>query len=253
MKSLNRFSAPCARISLAVLLFVTAPATLWAQDDEGPAQINIRLVDVKPGSNAEWQAAIAEVAAASEAAGWLFYHVYQRLRGPNLPTYSIITPGGATNDLPPRDIDQSVFDRLGHSQNGNALMTVLFYPELGISTGSVAPSGEFMSVRVRTVSPSNRQAYFDWHANELTPAAREGGVTDLRSGRVAVGGNTNTFVRFYYGDTPQSAPAGGGNIGQSMNQRDFQRMIANEASLIVADEMYLYRFREDLSFTAAGQ
>lgn len=253
MTLFHKLFAPLAPASLIVLLFATAPATLWAQEDQGPNLVSIRLVDVKPGSNAEWQAAIAEVAAAAEAAGWQFFHVYQRLRGPNLPTYSIITPDGASNDLPPLDIDQSVFDRLGHSQNGNDLMTVAFFPELGISTGSVAPSGEFMSVRVRTASPSNRQAYFDWHANELTPAAREGGVTDLRAGRVVVGGNTNIFIRFYYGDTVQSAPAGGGNIGQVMDERDFERMIAREASLIVADEMYVYRFREDLSFTAAGQ
>ena len=244
------FQCSCALLArvLAVLLFFTGPASLWAQEDEGPAQVNVRLVDVKPGSNAEFQAAIGEVNAAWEAAGRPWFHVYQRVRGPNLPTYAIITPGPGT-DLPPIDIDGNVFDRINHSTNGSDLMTVAFFPELGISTGSVEPSGEFMSVRVRVVSPSNRQAYFDWHANELTPAARAGGVTDLRAGRVVFGGNTDTFVRYYYGDSVQSAPTGGGNIAEAMEPRDFERMIAREADLIVADEMYIYRFRDDLSST----
>lgn len=242
--------APMARVSLAALLLVAASATAWAQDED-PGVISVRLVDVRPGSNSEFQAAIAEVAAASEAAGRPFFHVYQLVRGPNLPAYSIITLDGAFNELPPMNIDPSVFDRINHSLNGSDLMTVLVFPQLSIGSGSVVPSGEFMSVRVRTTSPSNRQAYFDWHANVLTPAARQGGVTDLRAGRVLMGGNSNTFVRFYYGDSVQSAPGGGGNIAEAIGQREFDRMIEREASLIVSDQMYIYRFREDLSSTAA--
>ena len=248
MKSFQRCFAPLARVSLLSLLLVAAPATLRAQDDEGPGQINVRLVDVKPSSNSEFQAAIAEVAAAWGAAGRPFFHVYERLRGPNLPGYTIVTLDGAFNDLPPLDIDQSVFDRIGHSINGSDLMTLSMYPELSIASGRMVP-GEFMFVRVRTTSPSNAQAYFDWHANELTPALRQAGVTDVRSGRVLMGGNSNTFVRFYYGDSFASAPGGGANLAQSMGQREFERMLTREAGLVVTAEQYMYRFREDLSFS----
>lgn len=235
---------------LLVSMTLAAPALLFAQEDAGPALVSVRLVNVIPGSNNEFQAAIAQLAAANEAAGRPYFHVYQRVRGPDLPSYAIITMDGAFSEQPPLDIDASVFDRINHSLYGSDLMTIAFDPELGISTGSVEPSGEYMSVRVRTTSPANRQAYYDWHANELTPAAREGGIRDLRAGRVILGGNSNTFIRYYYGDSIQSAPGGGGNLGQALGERDFQRLIDNEAALIQSDEMYIYRFREDLSWTA---
>jgi hypothetical protein len=251
MKTIRRSFSQLANALLATIFLLAAPAALWGQQLENPGLISVRLVDVRSGAEAEFEAAIAEVAAASQAAGRPYFHVFQTIRGSNLPSYSIITADGAFNDLPPLDIDASVFDRIGHSLNGNQLMTVNIAQALSIIPPSgVAPSGDFMYVRVRRTTPSNQQAYFDWHENQLTAALRDAGAADVRAGRVIMGGNTNTFVRFYYGDTFRSAPTGGVNLAESMGERDFGRMLDAEADLTVASEDYVYRFRADLSFTA---
>jgi hypothetical protein len=127
-----------------------------------------------------------------------------------------------------------------------ALLTIEMYPALSIDAGT-APSGEFMQVRVRTTSPSNRQAYFDWIEDELAPALREGGVTDFRSGRIIMGGNPNTFVRYTLAN---EFPAQGPDIAAAVGEREFARIIGREPGLLVSSEEYVYRFREDLSFTA---
>ncbi len=251
MKFIQCSFAQLARVLLVAVSLLAAPVMLSAQQLENPGLISVRLVDVRPGAAAEFEAAIAEVSAASQAAGRPYYHVFQTLRGSSLPSFSIITPEGAFNDLPPLDVDGSVFDRIGHSLNGSTLLTINIAEELSVIPESgVAPSGDFMYVRVRRTSPSDQQAYFDWHENQLTAALREAGVADIRAGRVIMGGDTNTFVRFYYGDSIQSAPGGGVNLFESMGQRDFERMIEAEADLLVGSEDYVYRFREDLSFTA---
>jgi len=250
MSLFRRFLPPLAGVIGIAWLVATGPTTLWAQEGEGPTMISVRLVDVRSDSLAEWQAAAADISAAFAAAGQPFFHVYERLRGPNLPAFSVITLDAEFNDVPPVEIDASVIDRILRSQNDSELLVLAMDPAVGVPSVSVATSGEFMSVRVRTVAPSNRQAYYDWQLNELTPAARAGGVTDLRSGRVVLGGNSDTFVRFYFGDSVQTAPAGGGNLAEALGQAEFQHLIENEADLILTDEMYVYRYREDLSYTA---
>ena len=226
------------------LLFL-APTALWAQD-ESPVRINVRLIDVKADAVAQFEASIADRAEVVQAAGRPFFHVFERIRGADLPSYSIISMDAAYNELPPLAADPAWGDRIAHSVNGSILMTVEFYPALGIDAGT-APSGEFMRVRVRTTSPSNRQAYFDWIENELTPALREAGVTDLRTGRLIHGGNTNTFVRFAFSD---AFPEDGPDVAESLGQREFERLFDREDALLVSSEDVIYRFREDLSFTA---
>ena len=226
------------------LLFL-APITLWAQDED-PVRISVRLIDVKADSVAQFEAAIADRAEVVQAAGHPFFHVFQRLRGLDLPGYTLITLDGAYNELPSIAADPAWGNRISHSTNDSTLLTVEIYPALSIDAGT-APSGEFLRVRVRTTSPSNRQAYFAWIEDELAPALREGGITDLRSGRIIMGGNPNTFVRFSFAN---EFPAQGPDIAAAVGEREFARIIDREPGLLVSSEDYVYRFRDDLSFTA---
>lgn len=215
---------------------------------EEPGRISVRLIDVKSDAIAQFEATIADGAKAFEDAGHPAFHVYERIRGEGLPGYTVITLDGAFNDLPPVDVGPAWLDRISHSTNGSSLFTAEMSPELSIASPSgLAPSGEFMTVRVRTVSPANRQAYFDWHANELTPALRQAGLTDMRSGRVIAGGNVNTFIRYSYAD---SWPAQGLDIAGTVGEREFERIIDRESGLLATAEDIIYQFRGDLSFTA---
>jgi hypothetical protein len=229
-----------------------APLALLAQD-EGPGRISVRIVDVKPDSVAAFEAAIADVAEAQRAAGRPFFHVFQRVRG-DQPGFSIIGPDGAYTELPPLELEDGLVDRLQHATNGSTLLSVAIFPELGIDAGSLAPTGEYLQVRLRTVAPSNRQAYFAWHRDELTPALRDAGIKDLRVGRITLGGNTNTFVRYAFADA--IVGGGGPNSPEVIGQQRWDRVLTREAALLVASEDLVYRFREDLSFTTeqpAGQ
>ena len=229
-----------------------APLMLLAQD-EGPGRISVRIVDVKPEGVAAFEAAIADVAQAQRAAGRPFFHVYERVRG-DQPGFSIIAVDGAYTELPPLELEDGLVDRLQHATNGSTLLSVAIFPELSIDANSMAPTGEFMTVRLRTVAPSNRQAYFDLVRNELTPALRDAGITDLRVGRITLGGNTNTFVRYSFGGA--FVGGGGPNIPGVIGQQRWDRVLTREAALLVASEDLVYRFREDLSFTTeqpAGQ
>jgi len=234
--------------ALAVGTLLSASTMLWAQDD-GPGQISVRLVDVKADAVAQFEAAIADIGAVQQAAGRPFFHVYERIRG--AAGFTIITLDADYNELPPAPLDSDLLDRVVHSVHGSTLLTLTIYPELGIpGAGTTAPSGEFMIARVRTTSPSNRQAYFDWQANELVPALRAAGLTDQRAGRVIAGGNENTFVRFSFTNdwTDQGNP-----LLASLGQREFDRLIGRANTLVVNAEMFIYRFRADLSFTAPQQ
>ena len=248
MTTLHSIARTMAR-SLAVGTLLFASTMLWAQDDDGPGRISVRLVDVRADAVAQFEAAIADIGAVQKAAGRPFFHVYERIRGAT--GFTVITSDADYNELPAAPLDSDLLDRILHSLNGSTLMTLNIYPQLGIpGAGTTAPSGEFLIARVRTTSPSNRQAYFDFQANELVPALRAAGVTDQRAGRVIAGGNTNTFVRYSFTNdwTDPANP-----LLQSLGQRDFDRLIARGNALLVNVEDYVYRFREDLSFTAPPQ
>jgi len=126
------------------------------------------------------------------------------------------------------------------------VLSLAVYGNLGISSGSPEPTGDFMRIRVRTVSPGNAQAYMDWQENEMTPALREGGITDVRFAQVTLGGNSNSFIRFTY---PDAIAGGGPNVGEVVGEREFQRILDREASLLANAEDYVYRYRRDLSYT----
>jgi len=244
MKILHLISGTMTRV-LVIGALILAPLALWAQDD-GPARITYRIVDVKSGHQAAFAAAIGEVSEAVQAAGLPFFHVFERVRG-DLPGFVIIVSDGAYTDLPDLELGPGLISRLQNSQNGSTLLSLAVYGNLGIAAGSVEPSGDFMYIRVRTVSPGNAGAYMDWQENEMTPALREGGITDLRVAQVTAGGNPNTFIRFAY---PDAIAGGGPNVAEVVGEREFERILENEASLLANAEDFIYAYRRDLSFSA---
>jgi hypothetical protein len=149
------------------------------------------------------------------------------------------------NEVPQVQLPPGLLNRVTQTLSNMRLITLAVYPELSTpGSGSVEPSGDFMTVRVRTTSPRNQQAYYDWHAQEFTPALRAAGWTDVRMGRVVAGGNINTFVKFTYSD---EIPPDNGEI---LARMDIGNLVAREQELSVTEEDYVDRFRPDLSFTA---
>lgn len=225
-----------------VSIVLAMPFSAHGQDD-GTGYISVRFADVKPGETAQFEAAIKDIGSALREGGAPFFHVYQRIRGE--AGYTIVSLDGAYNDLPPVELDPALIQRVTATLNGTTLLTLAIDPTIGIQ-GSFEPEGNFMYVRVRTTSPANRDAYYEWQRDDLVPALRQAGLSDRRAGRVVAGGNVNTFVEFTYSDEF----FGDLNIADTVGERRFEQIIAEGNALTVGAEDYRYRFRRDLSFTA---
>ena len=112
------------------------------------------------------------------------------------------------------------------------------------------PSGNHMRVVVRTVSPGKAADFIELLSDEIMPAQREGGMTDLRGGHVYAGGNPNSFVFFTFAD---EFDGGGVDLAAVMGQRQWDAVVERASAMQVNVEDYRYMYRPDLSFTAAGQ
>lgn len=235
---------------LALLVVALAPLTLWAQDNQGPQGVRVRLVNVKADAVPQFEAAIKDLSASLKAQGSPFFHVYARVLGDNLPSYTIITPDPLFGQLPNIQLAPDLIGRVVATVNSSTLVTVQTYPELSIAGAGLEPPAEYLYTRLRVTSPANQQAYMQWQ-EELKGVLQKAGLKDLRVGRVIRGGNTNTFLRWSF----MASPSGddGVDIDGTIGERDFQRLLQRGAGLTVAAEDYLLRFRKELSFTAVQQ
>lgn len=236
---------------LALVVIGLAPPTLWAQNNQGPQGVRVRLIDVKADAVPQFEAAIRDLSASLKTQGQPFFHVYQRLLGDNLPSYTLITPDPMFGQTPNVQLPQDVISRIVATVNGSTLVSVQTYPELSIAGASLAPPADFLYTRLRVTSPANQQAYMQWQ-QELAGVLQKAGLKDLRVGRIVLGGNTNTFLRWSYMEKfPDDGD--GLDIAGTIGERDFQRLLQRGAALTVASEDYVLRFRKELSFTAAQQ
>jgi len=231
-----------------LLLVVTAPLAM-AQDD-GPAGVSVRIVSVKPGAEAQFEAAIADLTASLGEQGRAFYHVYQRERGDNLPSYTLITQDAVFGGVPEADIDPSIIDRIVNSTRTSNLMTVQVDPELGIQGGGgFEPPAQYLRTRIRVTSPQMRQDFIDWQT-DAADLFEEAGLDDMRVGRIVLGGDPNVFIIWTFQDDMSLGLPGvdiPGTVGTERAQELFQRL----SGMLVGEEEYILRFRDDLSFTAA--
>jgi len=238
----ERFLALSRRLAIGALLAVL-PLSLWAQEG-GPNYIHVVFADVKPSSQASFEAAIKEIGEAQRAAGHPFMHVYQRIRGDN--GYTIFGMDPDMNDLAQPNLENPLIMRITGAVDGIRRVTLAMMPEMTIAPPSVEPSGRYMRVVARTVSPGNANAYQALVRDEVIPALRKAGVTDQRGGRVYAGGNRNTFVAFSYSD---EFDGGNVDLAQAMGQRQFDSLVERASAMQVSVEDYRYMFRPDLSFT----
>lgn len=227
------------------LVFVAAPGISSAQE-EGIPGVMARLVSVKPDRVAQWEGLMKERTEALQATGQGFRHVFQRVRGP-LSSFVIFTPGGGAN-VPVTENWVNALNGTVASSELHALQPYgdAFTLDLG---GDVSIRGDYMYVRVRTVPPGRSNDYYEWQRDELIPALREANVGDVRTLRIAQGGNINTWLRFSYSD--EMPLIGGTNpVAQSMGERQFQQMLARGDAMTSSATDFVYRYRADLSYDA---
>lgn len=228
----------------AGLLFAALPSVVSAQED-AVATITARLVTVKGDRVAQWESLQRERTLALRARGIGFRHVFRSLRGTTL-TYLIITPGTRSNVPVTRNWVTAVNGMIVSGQ----VSTLRAYPELGTNTsGSTAITTDFVRIRIRTVPPGRSNDYYEWQRDELVPALQTAGIGDTRVARIALGGNTNTWMRFGFIDSLPTL-SGPNILAESMGVEEAQQMLDRGNALTSNATDVIYSYRADLSYDA---
>lgn len=236
---------------LIMLATIISPSQTIAQDEQatGPTYINFRIQTVIPGYEAEWANLRKEMSDVARDAGWPFYHVYQRLRGPG-HGYLIVTPEAGVGD-PSESFDrpsnlnvaESWFNAMFGTLDAQLVLSLRTYPDLAtIPDGPTHPSAKFLHLRIRTAASGRGDDFEDWLREDLLPELRRIDVGDVRNARVVLGGNPRTWVTASFVDG-WPYPASNENPVNS-------RVLAKGDAFVATRNDYFYEFREDLSFTA---
>lgn len=236
-----------SRLGIGILLLSVLRVSLAQDDDVG--YINIRIQSIEPDSVAQWESLRSEFSEAAREAGWTFFHVYQRQRGP-LATYLMVSPASPIGE--PAMAIEGAPAALGLSENwfnatlglleSQTLVTLQTHPDFLTMTPESAPlhpSENYAHVRIRTAAAGRSADFEEWIRDDLVPGLREAGAGDVRSARVVLGGSPRTWVTF-------SFVPGWPEPGVALDPR----IIAAGDDLIATQVDYFYTFREDLSFTA---
>ena len=243
MKSIESIISRTIRFLVLPVVLLTVSLVAIAQEG-GPAYINVRIVTVKADRIAQWESLQKEATEAMAENGVGFRHIFQRMSG-SLDTYVIITPE-ALVEIP---VTENWLAAISGTIVSRSSIRLQVYPDLfTLEEGGNAVPTRYLHTRLRTSAPGRRDDYHEWQRDELIPALREAGVGDVRTLRIALGGNLDTWVRFSFVD---DMPGTGGNpVAESMGQQAMQRMIGRGADMVSQSSDYFDLFRSDLSFDA---
>ena len=230
---------------LALVCFATwSPSTTSAQEDVLPT-ITARVVTVKGDSVARWESLIKERVLESRARGEGFLQVYQVVRG-TAQTFLIISPGSGSTVPFTDNWAAAVLDARASASH----YTLQVYPELRTSTPDTVRPTAFVYERIRTVPPSRANDYYRWQRDELLPALRDAGVRDVRTARIAFGGNINTWLRFAFIDDFPTVNSGQNILAESMGAQQAQEMLNRGRGMTSSETDIIYSFRADLSYSS---
>lgn len=243
------------RISSAVLSFlvlglgfaVTAP--LAQAQDADPTYMQVFLTTVKSDRIAEFENLLKERAAGLAATGEGFRSVYQVLAGDQY-TYmmSDFLPSMAALDRPRpnRAPPQGWGPRNDAVTTAQTIMLMQRYPELRLPGPGEPGERNLVRIRIRQNAPGRTQDYYEWQANELLPALRDAGVTNLLINRVVLGGNAQTWVSFHAIDNMASTEED--ILAESMGERQAAQLLARGNAMLVHTEDLITQFRPELGY-----
>jgi hypothetical protein len=231
------------------LLITSVPNLTWAQNVRTaemnartePYHRTARIHVVKRDQIAAWESLMKERRVAEEAAGRIGRHVFQRMYGETSTFLILLT---YAENPPEIDLSPTWGTRLASTIDSASLMLIEMYREHEVNLERwLTKSTDLLYVRLRTTAAGRTQDYHDWQTEKLYPMLKEGGET-VRGGRLVLGGNTRTWVRFAIVDSFSSL----GEPNPVLESRQFQRMYAEGEEMIVNSVDYLYQYRADLSF-----
>ena len=232
----------------SMLLGLASPLAL--AQEEVPAWLSVRITQVKPDRNAEFQDLIAEVTAALGAAGRRPVTVWQEVRG-SLGTYHLVTPLEAAGDLddalgPPIDAGawSNLLNRVGDTVQSQRLLLLRNYPALAIPAAEGSEPAELMLLRLRTIVTGGNGDYGDWLGDNYIPALADAGVQDLGVSRVVAGDSPGIWIM----GTPIENWAQYDEPGlfADRSDREIEQLFGPSRALIETRENLVLRRRTDL-------
>lgn len=235
---------------LVVGLMLTLLSPLALAQEDAPAWLDVRIMQVKADRGAEFQDLIAEITAALGAAGRPPVTVWQEVRG-SLATYHLVTPLEAAGDLdealgPPIDAGawSALISRIVDTVESQRRLLLRNYPDIAIPAAEGSEPAELMLLRLRTIVTGGNGDYGDWLRDNYVPALADAGVQDLGVSRVVAGDSPGIWVM----GTPIESWAQYDEPGllADLSDREIEQLFGPSRALIETRENLVLRRRTDL-------
>lgn len=233
----------------AVLACGFAPSRLYSQDAE-PGWINVRVIQVKPDQQGEWEELQKEMSAAMKKAG-SERHIWQVVRG-EIDTYHIVTMVDemGNNDEPsPNPLGDVRFaawaSRVAQCVGDRRVLVLRRYPDLSIPAKEGTTPG-LMLLGVRRTTLGSRGDFADLLRDQYVPALKKAKVEGYYVSRVFAGDSPDTWITASYIDKwaefDTSHP-----ITEALGQEKGSELFSKTSALLSHRENILLQYREDLS------
>ncbi len=233
---------------VGLVLTISAPLTMAQDDDAG--YVRFFITTVNADRVVEFESLLKERAAGLRAGGQQpFRSVYVTLAGKQynylmvdaIPSLAVLDQPAPTAAIP----SPEWAGRIDGATNEQTVLILRTYPDLNIPAAEGAER-DLIRFRIRRTAPGRTQDYYEWQANELLPALREAGITGFITGRVVLGGSSQTWVSA--ADVDSWASMFNNILAESMGERQMTQMLAEGAAMLVHTEDLVMAYRPDLGY-----
>jgi len=239
---------------ISVLVFSTALAIASPAMAQRPVIRRVTMATVKPGSVTEFESAVKEYNAAyAKISGVVNRGSFQSLTGPlqfvlvrDYDKWSDLDPGAASKAIAGSAEIARINSRIANCVESQTNLIEELLPMLS-TPGRMAEPPKLIRLSRSRIQPAKTEEFEALVKNELMPAYLKAGAKSFTVRRVRFGGPTND----YYISTRMNNWADVDNsLRKSMGDAAYNAMVKKLTALTISREINVYRFREDLSFSA---
>lgn len=237
---------------LAVLSFALVCAA-----EERNIHSSVRYT-IKPERVGDFEAAIKEYNAVLTKAGWeKSSSLWQAATGPNefvLVRYlAKFAEMDVTRDPKLKDVSsdlQRIGARIRQCIESSTHRIAYVDTELSLPRSATPP--KMVRVRSTTLKPGKREAYRALVKETIIPAAKTAGVKSYVTFRTAFGGSLDEMFSSYGLDNWADLDQTPSPLVKAIGEEKYRQYQAKQSELVERTEVNVYRFREELSYSAGN-
>lgn len=235
---------------LAISLLITLIPSLTSAQGDAPLWYDVRIMELKPEREAEFEDLIAQVTLAVSAAGHSPITVWEEVRG-RLATYHLVIPIETVGDFddPSDSLMEAVpvpnlMARIVDCVDSERRMLIRNYLELAIPAGDPSEPPGLMMLRIREITWGGDAQFSQWLRDHLLPTLEDAGFQGVGVGRVFAGDSPRTWIL----STPMESWAEFDGRGPfaDLSETEREQIFGAGNSLIQHGENLLLRRRGDL-------